>query len=336
MQSEQQLKRAGVPSTESLGNFLRAILARQEAAILIALAIFLAIFFVRNPVMLAPLTVSSILRTMAFPGIVAMGMVMLMIAGEIDLSTGAVMSLSAVLSAWLMTVAGLPIWLSLLLALAAAVGVGAINGLLSVKIGVHSVIATMSMLFAVRGASYLFTNGRPIYPLPPELAVIGKWTPLGLSPALFLMIVLMIGVQVLLNRTRWGSMIFATGGNKQAAQICGINTDRVKLLCFMFTSLLAGCTGILVMVNLPIPSGDPIIGRNVELDIIAGVILGGVSFYGGRGSAIGTFLGVLTIQVVRSGLVVARFDPYLQTAALGVLLLIAASVDVIRHRRSER
>ena len=212
---------------------------------------------------------------------------------------------------------------------------GVINAIVTIKLGVHSVIATMGMLFAARGASYLFTNGVPIYPLPPGLAVFGDMRPLGLSTAFFLMIGLMFVVQIILNRTRWGAMIFATGGNKQAAQICGINTDRVKLICFMITSLLAGCAGILVMTNLPIPSGDPIIGRNIELDIIAGVILGGVSFYGGRGSAIGTFFGVLIIQVVRSGLVIAHFNPYLQMAALGVLMLVAASVDVIRHGRSE-
>ena len=173
-------------------------------------------------------------------------------------------------------------------------------------------------------------------PYLPNLRSIGNFRPLGLSIAFFLMLGLMVVVQIILNRTRWGAMIFATGGNREAAQICGINTDRVKLICFMFTSLLAGCAGILVMTNLPIPSGDPIIGRNIELDIIAGVILGGVSFYGGRGTAIGTFFGVLIIQVVRSGLVIAHFNPYLQMAALGVLMLAAASVDVIRHRRNER
>ena len=90
------------------------------------------------------------------------------------------------------------------------------------------------------------------------------------------------------------------------------------------------------MSQLPLPSGDPIIGRNLELDIIAGVILGGVSFFGGRGSAFGTLFGVLMIQVIRTGMVVARFDPWWQVPVLGVFMVAAASVDVIRHRRYER
>ncbi|MEJ7801473.1 MAG: hypothetical protein WKF60_13200, partial [Ilumatobacter sp.] len=93
--------------------------------------------------------------------------------------------------------------------------------------------------------------------------------------------------------------------------------------------------GILVMSSLPLPSGDPIIGRGSELDIIVGVVVGGVSFYGGRGSAIGTLFGILLVQVIRSGLAIARFDPRMQTSILGVLLLLAVSVDVFRHRSSE-
>ena len=116
---------------------------------------------------------------------------------------------------------------------------------------------------------------------------------------------------------------------------CGINTDRVKMICFMVTSLLAGLAGMLTISRLPLTPGNTIIGRNLELDILAGVVIGGVSFYGGRGSAVGTFFGVMFIQLVQSGLVIAGFDSYLQTPVLGFLLLIAAVVDVLRHRQSE-
>ncbi|MBM4429652.1 MAG: ABC transporter permease, partial [Chloroflexi bacterium] len=186
-----------------------------------------------------------------------------------------------------------------------------------------------------RGISYSFTQGLPIYPLPPEVGVIGSWRPLGISFTFFLMLGLMVVVQILLNRTRWGAALFATGGNKLAAQVCGINTDRVKTICFMLTSLLAGMAGMLTMSQLPQTPGDPIIGRNLELDILAGVVIGGVSLYGGRGSAIGTLFGVVFIQLVRSGLVIGHFDSYLQTPVLGLLLMIAAVADVLRYRRRE-
>lgn len=320
---------------KSAADILRDLFNRHEAAIIIPFVLITLFFYARNEAMLSSITITSVLRTMAYPGLVAMGMVLLMITGEIDLSTASVMSLSAVFAAFLMVVVGWPVWLSVVCALIVAAGVGMMNALITVKIGVNSLIVTMGALFAVRGVSYMFTQGVPIYPLPPEVAEFGKMRPLGLSIAFVFMLIMMVIVQIALNRTRWGAAVFATGGNKIAAEVCGINTNRVKIICFMLTSFLAGCAGLLLMSELPLPSGDPIIGRLLELDIIAGVILGGVSFYGGRGSAIGTFFGVLLIQVIRSGLSIAHFDPYWQVPILGALLIVAASVDVIRHKRYE-
>jgi ribose transport system permease protein len=258
-----------------------------------------------------------------------------MIAGEIDLSTGAVMSLGAVFAAKLIRDAGLPVPAAVACSLGVALLVGLSNALLTVKVGVPAVITTIGTAFIVRGISYSFTNGLPIYPLPPEVGVIGSWRPLGLSFTFFLTLGLMVVVQILLNQGRWGARLYSTGGNKVAAQVCGINTDRVKTICFMVTSLLAGMAGLLTMSQLPLTPGDPVIGRNLELDILVGVIIGGVSFYGGRGSAVGALLGVAFIQVVRSGLVIGGFDSYLQIPVLGVLLVIAAAVDVLRHGQQE-
>ncbi|MBX3083740.1 MAG: ABC transporter permease [Anaerolineae bacterium] len=325
------------PSTgQNITAFLRRQLARQEVAILIPLIALIAVFTLRNPAMLNPITVTSILRTMAFPGLIGMGMVMLMITGEIDLSTASVMSLTAVLAAVLIRDVGLPVWFAVVCSLGVAVLIGLFNALLTVKVGVHAILTTLGVGFAVRGISYLFSNGLPIYPLPEEVGFLGSLRPLGTSVAFVLMLGVMVVVQIALNQTRFGASLFATGSNRLAADICGINTGRVKAICFVLTSFLAGCSGLLYMSQLPLPSGDPIIGKNLELDIIGGVILGGVSFFGGRGSAIGTLLGVLLMQVVRTGMVVARLDPWWQVPALGVLMVAAASVDVIRHKRYER
>ncbi len=329
------IQRSKIPLRARTGLFLRSLLARQETAIILLILALLAFFYSRNSAMLAPTTVVSILRTMAFPGLIGMGMVQLMIAGEIDLSTGAMMSLGAVFAAKLMRDAGLPVPAAVACSMGLALLVGLTNALLTVKVGVPAVITTIGTSFIVRGVSYSFTNGLPIYPLPPEVAIVGSWRPLGLSFTFFLMFGLMVVVQILLNRARWGAALYATGGNELAAQVCGISTDRVKTICFMLTSLLAGIAGMLTMSQLPQTPGDPVIGRNLELDILVGVIIGGVSFYGGRGSAIGAFLGVMFIQVVRSGLVIGRFDSYLQTPVLGILFVVAAAADVLRHVRRE-
>jgi len=329
-------ERNEMTASRRIASFLRSIFGRQESAIILLCIIVTAFFYFRNPAMLAPLTIISILRTMAFPALIAMGMVQLMIAGEIDLSTGAMMSLGAVFAAKLIRDVGLPIPVAVACSLGAAVLVGLTNAVFTVKVGVPAVITTIGTGFIVRGISYSFTNGLPIYPLPKAVGIIGTWRPLGISFTFFLALGVMIIVQILLSRTRWGSSLFATGGNKIAAQVCGINTDRVKTICFVVTSLLAGMAGMLTMSQLPLTPGDPIIGKNLELQILVGVIIGGVSFYGGRGSAVGAFVGVLFIQLVNSGLVIARFDSFLQKPVLGLLLVIAAVIDVLRHRRDER
>ena len=315
-----------------MNKFIRPLFM-QEFAILIPFFLLLTFFYTRNEAMLNEITIFSILRTIAFPALIAMGMVQLMIAGELDLSTGAVMSFSAVFTAKLIRDLDFAVTEAVLIALFVSIIFGLINAFLTIKIGIFSVIATIGTGFMIRGGSYLFTNGLPIYPLPESFALLGSLRPFNLSFTFLLMIILTIAVQVLLRSSKWGTALYATGSNLKAAKMAGINTTKVKTICFVTTSFLSAVAGLLTMSQLPGTPGDPIIGLNLELDILAGVIVGGVSLYGGRGSAIGTFIGVAFIQLVRSGLVIAHFNPYLQLPALGMLLMIAVAWDVIRHKK---
>lgn len=315
-----------------MNKFIRPLFM-QEFAILIPFFLLLTFFYTRNEAMLNEITIFSILRTIAFPALIAMGMVQLMIAGELDLSTGAVMSFSAVFTAKLIRDLDFAVAEAVLIALFVSIIFGLLNAFLTIKIGIFSVIATIGTGFMIRGGSYLFTNGLPIYPLPESFALLGSLRPFNLSFTFLLMIILTIIVQILLRSSKWGTALYATGSNLKAAKMAGINTTKVKTICFVTTSFLSAVAGLLTMSQLPGTPGDPIIGLNLELDILVGVIVGGVSLYGGRGSAIGTFIGVAFIQLVRSGLVIAHFNPYLQLPALGMLLMIAVAWDVIRHKK---
>ena len=315
-----------------MNKFIRPLFM-QEFAILIPFFLLLTFFYTRNEAMLNEITIFSILRTIAFPALIAMGMVQLMIAGELDLSTGAVMSFSAVFTAKLIRDLDFAVTEAVLIALFVSIIFGLLNAFLTIKIGIFSVIATIGTGFMIRGGSYLFTNGLPIYPLPESFALLGSLRPFNLSFTFLLMIILTIVVQILLRSSKWGTALYATGSNLKAAKMAGINTTKVKTICFVTTSFLSAVAGLLTMSQLPGTPGDTIIGLHLELDILAGVIVGGVSLYGGRGSAIGTFIGVAFIQLVRSGLVIAHFNPYLQLPALGMLLMIAVAWDVIRHKK---
>ncbi len=303
----------------------------QDAVLLFVVVTLTLFFYALNPAMLALPTVRSILAAASYPALVGLGLVMLMIAGEIDLSTGPVMGACAVFAAFLMKYAGWPGWAGAVGGLALALVVGLINSLLTVKMGAPSLVATLAVGITIRGASYMITPGVPIYPVAPEVAVVGSWRPFGL---LFITVLMLAGLavaQVVLRQTRWGAALYATGGNRVAAEQCGINTDRVKIACFMLTSLLAGCSGLLVMAQLN--AGDPIIGRTLELSIITGVVLGGASFLGGRGSALGTVLGAVLIQIIKTGLILVHVDTDWHVVILGVLLATSAALDTLGRRR---
>jgi ribose transport system permease protein len=311
----------------------RSLLNLPNARILLPLVAVALFFYALNHAFLASATVTSILSTVAYSALVGMGVAILLIAGEIDLSTGSVMGLCAVFAAWLMMRVGWPTWAGVAGALLLALGVGLVNGLLTVKAGAPSLVVTIAVQLGVHGASYLFTRGVPIYPLPPEIGAVGALRPLGVSVTFLLMLAVLVGAQVLLSQTRWGAAIYATGGNKIAAERCGIRPGRVKMVCFMVTSLLAGCAGLLVMCL--IKSGDPAIGGGLELTILTGVIIGGVSFFGGRGSALGAFLGILLLQVLFTGLIVVHIKSGVQVPISGAILALIAAVEADKQRRRE-
>jgi ribose transport system permease protein len=310
----------------------RNLLRLPNAGMLLSVTGVTLFFYALNHTLLAPVTVTSILNTMAYSTLVGMGLAMLLIAGEMDLSTASVMSLCAVAAAWLMTKGGLPAWAGVAGALVLALGIGLVNGLLTVKVGAPSLVATLAVGLGIRGAANLLTRGVPIYPLPPEIGAVGALRPLGMSVTFVLMLVVLAVTQIILSLTRWGAMVYATGGNKAAAEQCGIHPDRVKIACFMLTSLLAACAGLLTMCQ--IKAGDPAIGSDgLEVVILTGVIIGGVSFFGGRGSAVGAFLGILLLQVLFTGLIVAHFKSSVQGPITGAILATVAAVDVMRHRK---
>lgn len=313
--------------------FARTMLAIPEMGILIPLLGFSLLFFLLTPSFLSPESMASLLRAVAFIGIIAVGQTWLMVAGEIDLSVGAVAGLSLIVSAWLMKNGGLPVELGLLAGVACGALVGLVNGLVTVRIGVPAFIATLSMLYIARGINYLICQGYPIYPIPERLRAFGSAEPLGLSWAFLILLFVVIVGEFCLRKTVWGRCVYATGGNKEVARLAGINVERVKILCFVKVGALAGLAGILQMAQLNV--GQPQIGIGWELDVIASVVIGGVSLFGGVGTIIGTFLGLLTLQVVRSGLVMTNCNTHWQTVAVGYIMIVAVGFDIVRRRNKK-
>ena len=309
---------------------LRRLTHQPEVGVLVPLVVLVLVFFALNHAFLSAGNVSAMLRAMAFVGIIAVGQTWLMVAGEIDLSVGSVAGLCAVVASWLMKEQSWPV----VAGLAAGAGVGAlaglVNGIVAVRWGIPAFIATLGMLYIARGFNYLLCKGYPIYPIPDSLKAFGRAEPVGLSAAFLVFIAFVVIGDFALRKTVFGRMLYATGGNKEVARIAGINTDWIKITSFMVSGLLAGCGGMLLMAEINV--GQPEIGVGWELDVIASVVIGGVSLFGGVGTVFGTFLGLCIMQVVRSGLVVAGVSTHWQTVAVGVIMIVSVGVDLLRRR----
>ncbi len=184
------------------------------------------------------------------------------------------------------------------------------------------------MLYVARGAAYLIAT--PLYGLPPALSSFGAARPLGLSWGFFIFLVLAAVTDLGLRFTVFGRMVYATGGNREVARVAGINTTAVKVSCFVFTGALASLAGLLQMAQFNI--GQPEAGEGWELDVIAGVVIGGTSLFGGVGTVAGACLGLLLMQVVRSGLVMVGVSTHWQTVAVGAIMVAAVAFDLLRRR----
>jgi ribose transport system permease protein len=305
-------------------------MAVQELGIGVSLLLLVGVFSLISPSLLTPNSMATILRALAFVGIVAVGQTLLMIAGELDLSVGSVAGLCAIVAAWLMTKQAWPLPLALLAGLLAGGGIGLVNGLLAVRARIPAFIVTLGMLYIARGLNYLLCAGYPIYPLPSPLVAMGKAAPLGVSWAFFAFLGIAVVGQFVLSKTVYGRAIYATGGNCEVARIAGIHTDGVKMSCYVLTSTLAALAGILLMAQLNV--GQPEIGTGWELEVIASIVIGGVSLFGGVGNVTGTALGLLLMQLVRSGLVMSRVNTHWQTVAVGCIMIAAVGLDLLRRR----
>ena len=316
---------------EPLRDRLVRLLAVGEVGVLAALILIVAFFYVIEPAFLSDRNIRAILTVVSFVGIIAIGQAILLVCGEFDLSVGSVAGLSAVVSAKLMTAAALPVPLALLGGVLVGAGVGLVNGLVVVRLRIPAFIQTLGMLFIGQGLIQVVTNGYPVYPLPPVVGEIGFAHPfLGLGWSFVFFIVVAVAADFGLRRTVLGRNLYATGGNPEVARLVGIDTGVYKIGAFVFIGAMAAIAGMFVMADLG--SGTTSIGSGWELAVIAGVVVGGVSLFGGAGTLAGGLIGILLLQVVQSGLVVIGVNANWQQIAVGTIMVLAVGLDILRRR----
>jgi ribose/xylose/arabinose/galactoside ABC-type transport system permease subunit len=299
--------------------------------ILIALCVFLA--FKANG-FLSTRNLLEVLRNVSMSGIIAFGMTMVIIAGEIDLSVGSAVAFSGCLAAWLIKFlsekSGLPmpvaVVIAMLASLAAGFGVGSFSGFLRVHFRVPTFISTLAWLTILRGAAELITNGFPITPFPPWFNFLGGGH-IGIIPFPAVIFIFVFAViQVLMSFTSFGRAIYAVGGNAEAARLSGINVGRVKILVMGIVTFLAALAGLLQSSQIMSGSAGTAVGW--ELDVISAVIIGGASLMGGAGRVWSTLVGVIFLGVLVNGMTLMNVSEYWQHVVRGGLILTAVLINL--------
>jgi ribose transport system permease protein len=264
--------------------------------------------------------------------IAAVGMTFVLVIAGIDLSVGSMLALSSAVVGVSMLHLGLGLPLAALLALAAGLACGAANGALTVAFALPSFIVTLGMLEMARGATYLLTRSQTQY-VGAKVEVLNEPIALGLSAPFLAAVALVIVGQFVLSRTVFGRYAAAIGTNEEAVRLSGIDPRVVKMAVFMISGACAGLAGIVYTARLA--SSDPNAAVGFELQVIAAVVVGGTSLMGGRGSVVGSFLGVLIIAVLGSGLAQAGAQEPTKRLVTGAVIVAAVIVDQIRHRREK-
>jgi ribose transport system permease protein len=326
----------------------------RELGILFAAVLMFVLLSLATSKFLTASNVLNVARQISLLAIVACGMTYLFIAGELDLSVGSTYAACAIVFGFLIASAKLPIPVALVLTVLLGGLVGLVNGTLTTKLGIPSFIVTLGMMSTMRGATLFGSGGWPI-PVNDtsiwtnllggnvllskgQLSLIG--TTLTVPPdavqlmvpvqVMWMVLVLAIG-GVVLAYSRYGYHVYATGGNKQAARLTGIDTDWVKIRAFILTGALVAFAASLLVAWLH--TANPNTGLGFELDVIAAVIIGGTNLFGGAGSVLGTIVGAAITGMISNGLVLLGASAYLEGIIKGMIIVGAVGLDIVIQRR---
>jgi ribose/xylose/arabinose/galactoside ABC-type transport system permease subunit len=308
-----------------------ALVARsgsEHLGLAAVLVITCAVLAAAAPGFLTAANLLDVARQVSFTGIIAFGMTLVIVAAEIDISVGSAIAFSSALfgvlaveQGWSLAIAALAV-----VALGGVIGTGA--GLVRALLGVPSFIVTLALFSALSGLALLLTDSTPIPVSDPGFAWWGNGSLAGVPVPAVLLLLLFALFWVVANRTEFGRSVYAVGGNAEAARLSGIPVTRVRVVLFATTGALAAVSGVLQTSLLG--AGNPTIGSGVEFAVITAVIVGGATLHGGRGSLVGTLLGVLFIGVLNNGMVLLGVNSYAQYVANGVIVLLAVLIGALR------
>ncbi len=311
----------------TLGGTHRVRGALNQARMLLVLVALMAIFSISSPYFLNMKNLFAIGLTISVIGIVCIGQSLILLTGAFDLSVGGIAGLSGMIVAILTKQYG-NYWGWFFLGLAAGTGIGLINGLLITKMKINALITTLSMMTILSGVVFLVSGGFAIGVNLPSFRLLGTTRIFGIPLPILILIVLYAVFYVILRFSVFGRYVYSIGGNAEAARLSGINVDRMRILVYSLSGLLAGLGGIVLASRLGSAQVDA--GSQYPINSIAACVLGGISIAGGEGVIWGSLIGVAIVGVLQSGLIMVGMPSYYQWIATGIVLLTAVYLDQLR------
>lgn len=317
----------------TLPGFLKQATQHQTFPILMALLLVIVVMSFLSTRFLTYANFANILTQSSVVGIAAVGATFVIITAGIDLSVGSSVALSGMTAGILMN-NGVDAFVAIAAAMLVAIAIGAFNGVSIAWVRLAPFIVTLAVLGMARGLTLQASAGQSFYDFPPAFNWLGLGT-VGPVPvaAIVMGLVFVIG-HLILTRTTFGHRVFAVGGNREAARLSGIRDQRTLFYVYVVAGVCAGLAAVILTGRLG--SSTPTAGMGLELQVIAGVVIGGTSLFGGKGSMFGTFVGVLLIGIINNGLTLLNVSPFWVQFVQGALIFLAVVLDSFNTRRIQR
>ncbi|MET9787551.1 ABC transporter permease [Streptomyces canus] len=313
----------------------RRLLTAPTTGPLVALLLACVFFAVSSDQFLTGGNFSLIVQQVMVVGTLAIGQTLIILTAGIDLSCGAVMAFGSIVIAKMAAEGSVPPLVAIALGLVVCGGFGLVNGLLVQKIPLPPFIVTLGMLNVAFALTHIYSEEQTVTNLPGPLTALGQTFPMGHTDITYgslVTIALFLLLAYALSSTGWGRHVYALGNSPEAARLNGIRTSRLTIGVYTVAGLLYGVAALLLISRTGV--GDPQAGQTDNLDSITAVVLGGTSLFGGRGSVLGTFIGVLIVGVFRNGLQLMGVASIYQTLITGVLVILAVTVDQISRKKA--
>lgn len=324
MEAAQDTNSSSKPSL--IKRLLKAFVDVRELTLIALILVIIVTMSWLNPYFFSAANFRAVSVGMTPNAIIVIGMAILLASGGFDLSVGSVMALSSTVVAMLL-LAGMSIPAAAALGIVLGAFAGLANGLLVTTLGINPLIATLGTMSITRGIALVLTEGFSVSSLPSEFAWMGKTAYGGFPVLVIVTLVLVIAFDLAVRHTRFFRQVYFIGANEKAAMLSGIHVNRVRVIAYVLTGMLAALAGILLASRLM--SGTPTAGNGIELQVLAAAVIGGASLRGGEGTILGAFLGVVFVALINNSMTMLAVSIYWQMIVIGAVLVSAVALDML-------